>query len=77
MGRRATGLRSQSRGTAHAEIVPLDAILPTGGFSVYDFAADVRSLVPTDEEAGAFIANVERRDPNAADLALEIGRWWA
>jgi len=60
-----------------AEIVPLDVILPTGGFSVYDFAADVRSLVPTEAEAGAFIAAVEGRDPDAAVLEREIGRWWA
>ena len=61
----------------HVEIVPLDVILPTGGFSVYDVAADVRSLVPTEEEAGAFIATVERRDPDPAGLEREIGRWWA
>jgi len=61
----------------HVENVPLDVILPTGGFSVYDFAADVRSLVPTEAEAGAFIAAVEGRDPDAAVLEREIGRWWA
>jgi hypothetical protein len=60
----------------NVEVVPLDVILPTGGFSVYDFAADVRSLVPTEEEAGAFIATVERRNPDPAVLDREIGRWW-
>jgi hypothetical protein len=60
----------------HVEIVSLDVILPTGGFSVYDFAADVRSLVPTEEEAAAFIATVEGRDPAASVLEREIGRWW-
>ena len=60
----------------NVEIVPLDVILPTGGFSVYDFAVGVRSLVPTAEEAGAFIATVERRYPDAAVLDREIGRWW-
>jgi hypothetical protein len=61
----------------HVEIVPLDVILPTGGFSVYDFAADVRSLVPTEEEAGAFIATVEGRYPDAAVLEREMRRWCA
>ena len=60
----------------NVEIVPLEAILPTGGLSVYDFAVGVRSLVPTAEEAGAFIATVEHRYPDVAVLEREIGRWW-
>src|SRR5262249_38694494 len=58
------------------EVVPLDAILPTQALSVYDFALDVSSLVPTDEEAGALIADVERRYPTPA-LEREVDRWWA
>ena len=71
----SSGLRG-GPASRHVEIVSLDVILPTGGFSVYDFAADVRSLVPTEEEAAAFIATVEGRDPAASVLEREIGRWW-
>jgi hypothetical protein len=60
----------------NVEVAPLDVILPTGDFSVYDFAASVQSLAPTEEEAGACIATVERRDLDAAALDHEIGRWW-
>jgi hypothetical protein len=60
----------------NVEVVTLDAILPTGAFSVYDFAVDLPSLVPTDEEANALIAAVERRYADVTVLQREIDRWW-
>jgi hypothetical protein len=58
------------------EIVPLDVILPTESMSVYDFAVTPPSLVPTETEAGAFIAEVERRYPDPTVLERELERWW-
>ncbi|HMH53716.1 MAG TPA: hypothetical protein VK548_26015 [Candidatus Acidoferrum sp.] len=60
----------------HVEIVSLDVILPIGGLSVYDFALDLPNLVPTADEADAFIASVERRYPDRAALDREIDGWW-
>ena len=60
----------------NVEIVSLDVILPIGGLSVYDFAAELPTLVPTEAEAGAFIASVEHRYPDHAALDREIDGWW-
>ena len=60
----------------HVEIVSLDVILPIGGLSVYDFAAELPTLVPTEAEAGAFVASVEHRYPDRAALDREIDGWW-
>jgi MoxR-like ATPase len=67
----APALEAQLRSLAGRRLV-FFAGLPGTGKSLL-----ARSLVPTEEEAGAFIAAVERRDPDAADLEREIGRWWA
>jgi len=60
----------------NVEILSLDVIFPIGGLSVYDFAAEPPNLVPTEDEAGAFIASVERRYPHRAALDGEIDGWW-
>ena len=60
----------------NVEIVPLDVILPTETLSVYDFAVDPLNLVPIEDEAGAFIASVERRHPDRTVLDREIDGWW-
>jgi hypothetical protein len=60
----------------HVDIVPLDVILPTETLSVYDFAPDPRSVVPTEEEARTFIVSAERRYADPTVLAREIDHWW-
>lgn len=57
--------------------VPLDTLLPTAAFSVYDFRVPTRDLVPTDDEAARFVETVEATyggDPET--LRREIERWW-
>jgi len=60
----------------HAEAVPLEAILPTEAFSVYDFAVSPLDLVPTEAEAAAAIGEAEGRYPDPTALEKEIARWW-
>ena len=60
----------------NVEIVGLEAILPTGALSVYDFAVILPNLVPTENEAAAFIANAERRYPDRDALDRDIEGWW-
>jgi hypothetical protein len=58
------------------EVVPLDVILPTEAMSVYDYAVPPPSVAPTEAEADAFIAAVERRYPDPTVLERELERWW-
>ena len=58
------------------EIVALDAILPTGALSVYDFAVAPPNLAPTEDEAAAFITSAERRYPDRDALDRDIEGWW-
>ena len=60
----------------HAEVVALDTVLPTGRLSVYDFSAYAEDVAPTQEEAGRFVEEVERRYPDRAALDEEITGWW-
>jgi len=60
----------------NVDVVPLDVILPTGALSVYDFAVDLPTLVPTDDETRTFIAAVERRYADPTVLEREIEGWW-
>jgi hypothetical protein len=62
-------------GSRNVDVVSLDAILPAEAFSVYDFAAEASSLVPTPEETAAFIEAVERRYDRPS-LEREIDGWW-
>jgi hypothetical protein len=51
-------------------------ILPTEAMSVYDYAVPPPSVAPTEAEADAFIAAVERRYPDPTVLERELERWW-
>jgi hypothetical protein len=60
-----------------AEVLTHDVILPTRALSVYDFAVRPHDVVPTGEEADAFIREVERRYAAASTaLDTEADRWW-
>ncbi len=56
--------------------VPLDTLLPTAAFSVYDFRVPARDLVPTDDEAARFVETVEATCGDPEALRREIERWW-
>jgi hypothetical protein len=58
------------------EVVPLDTVLPTQAFSVYDFTPSPHDLVPTPEEAEASIVEIERQYPDGSRLGREVERWW-
>jgi hypothetical protein len=61
----------------HADVVPIDTVFRTSSMSVYRFSVAPRDVVPAVQEAGRFIAEVERRYPSVADLEREVERWWA
>jgi hypothetical protein len=58
------------------EVLPVETWLPTAALSVYDFGMARRDLLPTPEEAAAFIRAVERRFPDPAELQRAIDGWY-
>ncbi len=56
--------------------LPLDTLLPTAAFSVYDFRVPTRDLVPTDDEAARFVETVGATYGDPETLRREIERWW-
>jgi hypothetical protein len=60
----------------HVEALAIDTVLPTESMSVYDFAVAPPDLAPSETDAERFIAEAERRHPDAAALAEETARWW-
>ncbi len=60
----------------HADSIHLETILPTGTFSVYDFAVPRRDLVPTPAESARFIRQVEACFPDVDAVEREVERWW-
>lgn len=60
----------------NVDVVALDVVLPTRTLSVYDFADAPPDLVPTGEEADAYVAEAARRHADPAVLEREVARWW-
>lgn len=60
----------------NVDVVPLDVVLPTRELSVYAFASEPPSLVPTTADAAEVIAAAERRHLDHRALEREIARWW-
>ena len=58
------------------EVVPLESILPTAGLSAYDFSISAPDLTPMENEADAWILEVERQYRDLAVLEHEVARWW-
>jgi hypothetical protein len=58
------------------EALGLDTILPTGAISVYEFAVPVTDVVPAEDDADAFVRDVETQYPDRALLARAVERWW-
>jgi hypothetical protein len=60
----------------HARTLPMDARLPTSGFSAYDFPMPTADVVPTEADAARWIRAVEASHPDPAALQREIDGWY-
>jgi hypothetical protein len=60
----------------HAQAIPLDARLPAGNLSAYDFSIPTLDLVPSEADAARAIGEVEARWPDPAAVAREIDGWY-
>lgn len=59
-----------------AQSIPLRTLLPAADISVYDFAVPALNLVPTPEEAAAFVRMAEARFPDPLAIRAAIDRWY-
>ena len=59
----------------HTEIVAMDMALSTGNQSVYDFEIPTHDVVPDEDEALAYIKEVEHLYPDQRGLEREIQDW--
>ena len=57
-------------------VIPLDTILPTATFSVYDFAIPRYDVVPTAEEVSRYMREVEQQYPELDVLQRAIDHWY-
>ena len=58
------------------EPLPVEVALPPQDRSVYDLDAPVVDLAPSQTEAEAYVARVEREYPDLAALQRETAAWW-
>lgn len=58
------------------QVLPLDEILPTTGFSAYDFTVPYRDVLPSEDEVRRHIEAVEAAYHDHALLQREIERWY-
>ena len=58
------------------EPLPVEVALPPQDRSVYDLDAPVVDLAPSEAEAEAYVARVEREYPDLAALQRETAAWW-
>ena len=58
------------------EPLPVEVALPPQERSVYDLDAPVVDLAPSEAEAQAYVARVEREYPDLAALQRETAAWW-
>jgi hypothetical protein len=56
--------------------LPVDTLLPTSAFSVYDFCVPTREVLPGAAEAAAVMAATEASFRDPAALQRQIDRWW-
>jgi hypothetical protein len=57
-------------------VVPVEVMLPTAAFSVYDFAIPRYDVVPTTGEVRRFIQQVEQQYPDLDVLQRAIDDWY-
>ena len=58
------------------EPLPVEVALPQQDRSVYDVDAPIVDLAPSDPEAEAYVARVEREYPDLEALQRETAAWW-
>lgn len=58
------------------EVITVDTILPTSEMSPYEFASDIDDLIPTCNEATAYIQTVETLYPDLEVLDREVSDWF-
>ena len=58
------------------EPLPVEEALPPQDRSVYDLDAPVVDLAPSEAEAEAYVARVEREYPDLGELERETAAWW-
>jgi hypothetical protein len=59
-----------------AQELALDTVLPTGGFSPYDFQIPYEDLLPAPEEVERFIAEAARLCPDDGAVRRALERWY-
>jgi len=57
-------------------VIPVDTVLPTATFSVYDFAIPRSDVVPTAAEVTRYIQEVEQQYPELDVLQRAIEHWY-
>ena len=66
----------EALGHRNWEPLPVEVALPPQDRSVYDLDAPVVDLAPSQTEAEAYVARVEREYPDLAALQRETAAWW-
>lgn len=60
----------------HIQVMPLDLLLPTTSWSVYDFDIACAFLTPTADDVAHFIEAVERQYPDPQTLQCQMAHWY-
>jgi hypothetical protein len=60
----------------HVEVLTMDAVLPAGALSPYDFGVPVEDLRPAPEEAPGLVDAAAREWADPQELATAIERWY-
>lgn len=63
-------------GRRHAQVLPLDVILPASGLSAYDFKVARDELLPGEADIARCLCEAEQAFPDGAALAHEIEHWY-
>ncbi len=61
----------------HLDVVPVDRILRTAAFSVYDLAVPHDEILPAETEASALVDEIVARYPDTRALERDVARWYA
>ncbi len=67
---------SRALGGRNWEPLSVDVVLPSQSRSVYEVEAPIVDLAPTESEAAAYVARVEREYPDLEALQRETAAWW-
>ena len=71
-----TAVYAEALRQRHWEPLQVEVALPPQSRSVYDVDAPIVDLAPTEADAEAYVARVEREYPDLAVLQRETAAWW-